>query len=148
MGRQERVGKFRFTDFASSSLCQPHLSIAAEKDWLVGHNSDSLDEKECFLDMILLLALDQQKHKQFDQLMKCIQCLPRPKEGELFLLAFFVLSFIFHAKDLQIAIIIIFESPGIICREFKEGTSTPSSTSTAATLPMPGFSYLVSSSSW
>ena len=44
MGRTERDGKFRLTDFANSSPRQPHLSIAAEKDWLVGQNSDSLDE--------------------------------------------------------------------------------------------------------
>ena len=42
----------------------------------------------------------------------------------------------------------IFIIAWILCSEFDRGTSTPSSTSTAATLPMPGFSYLVSSSSW
>ena len=42
----------------------------------------------------------------------------------------------------------IFIIAEILCREFEEGTSTPSSTSTAATLPMPGFSYLVPSSWW
>ena len=42
----------------------------------------------------------------------------------------------------------IFIIAWILCSEFDRGSSTPSSTSTAATLPMPGFSYLVSSSSW
>ena len=37
---------------------------------------------------------------------------------------------------LIVHILIIAEN---LCREFEEGSSTPSSTSTAATLPMPGF---------